>query len=512
MATREEIKSTYLNKPSTMLFKEPFTRGIIRNTYSSGLGTANCNDKVPVTLPNISYNTVTQEQFLKELNPMSHDIIDDENVPSICVKLRGRGGGFQEMKYPRMPLAIQQNIKDSKVMHLCANKMNFTLMDNKPTEQQKNDFILFKQYWDLRNQDGMKYKMVDKALSVGDCGLLYYLDYKGRIKSRILAFPKYTIIPINDNNGDRLLECVYYSDKEFDRIDVYDDLYIYRFINKKRDNIKEGEDSFYLESTPTLHGFKEIPLISKRCEVAWNNVQSLIEHKEIIYNIYNVIQKRQGWGILFLKGNLSNKLDVMNGSLIAKAQGLDTEKSDMKYLTPPTGEGMRQAMELLDEEIQKGAGYTSILPKDIKSAGDISGVAVQLTMTLDNQTSSLLVIDWQNVADKMTRLFKYGLALELVNEKIQPCAITDFENLHINAKFKTWRPFSESEYNNMLISLKQAGLISEKTGIEKNTESSPDEYERRLEEIKVEEEKLAKANQVNVSKINVSKTENVEEI
>ena len=487
MTNREKTKLQYLSEPSSMLYKPPFKRGMNRQYWRGNYDTAEYNERVQVSLPDISYMTVPQKRFLMELDPMSHDIIDDVNVPSICVKLQGKGGGYQEIKYPRMPLPIQKNIKDSKAMHLCANKMVFTLMDKRPTAKQKSDFVIFKQFWDLRNQDGMKYKMVDTQLGVGDAGLLYYFDYKGRIKSRILSYPKYTLIPINDDNGDRLLECVYYADKEFDRLDVYDDTYIYRFINKVRtDADVDSEDSFYLESNPTAHGFDEIPLITKRGDVAWNDVESLIETKEIIYNIYNVIQKRQGWGILFLRGSIGQKLDVLNGSLIAKANGVDSEKADMKYLTPPTGEGMKQAMDSLDEEIQKGAGFTSILPKDVKTGGDISGVAVQLTMTLDNQTSNLLVIDWQNVADKMVRLFKQGLAKELVANGIQETAITDFENLHINAKFKPWRPFSETEYNNMLVSLKRAGLISEKTGVEKNTESSPDEEERIEEEKKAE--------------------------
>lgn len=481
MATREEIKNEYLLHPSTLLYKEPFKRGI-RRVGSSYESTADCNEKVQVTLSRISYITVTQDKFLEELDPMSHEVLEDVNVPSICVKLEGNNG-YREIKYKRSSLPIQKNIKDSKTMHLCANKMVFTLMDKRPTARQKSDYILFKQYWDLRNQDGMRYKMVDTQLSVGDVGLLYYWDFEGNIKSRLLSYPQYVLVPINDNNGDRLLECVYYSDKDFERIDVYDNQYIYRYTNQYINGV-ETEEGFHLEGLPVKHGFSEIPLITKRGDVAWNNVQTLIEQKEIIHNIYTVIQKRQGWGILFLKGNLSNKLDMLNGSIIAKAgkSGIGDEESDMKYLTPPTGEGMEKAMEKLDEEIQRGAGFTLILPKDIKTGGDISGVAVQLTMTLDTQTSNLLVIEWQNVADKMTRLFKEGLAKELVAKGIQPTAITDFENLHINAKFKPWRPFSETEYNNMLVSLKAAGLISEKTGIEKNTESSPDEEERRAEE------------------------------
>ena len=48
----------------------------------------------------------------------------------------------------------------------------------------------------------------------------------------------------------------------------------------------------------------------------------------------------------------------------------------------------------------------------------------------------------------------------------------------IHSKFRIWKPFSESEYNLMLATLKGAGLLSVRTGIERNTESAPDELAR----------------------------------
>ena len=48
---------------------------------------------------------------------------------------------------------------------------------------------------------------------------------------------------------------------------------------------------------------------------------------------------------------------------------------------------------------------------------------------------------------------------------------------------KIWRPFNEYEYNQMLISMKSAGIISTKTAVEKNTVSTPDEEMRLASEI-----------------------------
>ena len=76
------------------------------------------------------------------------------------------------------------------------------------------------------------------------------------------------------------------------------------------------------------------------------------------------------------------------------------------------------------------------------------------------------------------RLFKEGIGKELVNSGEDSTAYTRFMKLPIYSKFRIWRPFSESEYNQMLATLKGAGLLSVRTGIELNTASAPDELAR----------------------------------
>ena len=89
----------------------------------------------------------------------------------------------------------------------------------------------------------------------------------------------------------------------------------------------------------------------------------------------------------------------------------------------------------------------------------------------------------------MTRLFKFGLAVELVNSGENPTAITDFDNLDINAKFQVWRPFNEYEYNQMITILTGAGVLSKESGIELNTLSKPDEKMRMQKETEEAERK-----------------------
>lgn len=474
MENYKKLISDLLKDPERLKQKKPFVRGTVRETTPIDDKLVLGNEFISALLPSQKFHCVSQETFQNELDPNAHDVLFDDNIPSICLKTKNNG--YQEIKFSKMAVPFQRNIKNKQLLHLTGNNLVFTLVETNPSDTQRNNFVTFKQYWDLRNQDGMKNKMVDTQLSYGDAGLLYYFDYKGRIKSRILSYADgYVLCPHNDQNGDRILESVYYIKDNVEYIDSYDETYMYRY---KKDLIVNGsEESGWVLEAPVAHGFDEIPLITKRGDVAWNNVQNIITSYEILYNVFNAIQRRHGWGLLYVKGKFKNNAEKIAGSVILNDTSLEG-KGDAKFLTPPTPQGTLDTLQLMLETIQLGSSTTFILPKDVKTGGDISGIAIQLTQSLDIENALQKVIDWQNVADKMVRLFKYGLSKELVAKGENKTAITDFEDIHINAKFKVWKPMNDYEYNQMLTILTGAGILSKETGIEKNTESSPDELIR----------------------------------
>lgn len=481
MEYNEQIKKL-ISEPERLIIKKPFTRGAEtpRDVFE---GQVKVGERKTAKLPTRLSRAVSQELFMNELDPNCHAVLFDENIPSICVKIQD--GDYREIRHRRMAIPIQRLIKDKQVMHLANNPMLFTLMDVSPTAVQTNGFITFKQYWNLRNQDGMKVKMVDAQKSCGDAGLLYYFDYKGRIKSRILSFADgYVLCPHNDDNGDRILESVYYQSGDTEYIDSYDDTYMYRWT--RTEGTDNAENNGWKFSLSEEHGFSEIPLITKRGKVAWDAVQPIIEVYEEIYNVFNAIQKRFGWGILYIKGQFSEKAKKIAGSVILNDNSLEG-KGDAKYLTPPTPQGMIDTLNLLLESIQLGSSTTFLMPKDIKTGGDIAGITVKLVQSLDMENALQEAVEWQNVADKMVRLFKEGLAKELVNSGKNKQAVTDFASLNIHGQFKVWEPQSDSEYNQMLIQLAGSGLISKETGIELNTASKPDEKARLRREVEEEQ-------------------------
>lgn len=484
MKKREEYVKEFVSKPELLLTKKPFTRGADNEEGGDDNRTVGVNGKIDARLPKYKRRVVSQEQFMRELDPNCHDCLFDENIPSICVKIADND--FREIKYTRTAIPFQKIIRNKQVLHLTGNPMQFTLSEQNPTDKQMSDFMLFKDAWEERNQDGMKKLFAEKQLSLGDAGLLYYFDQDGKIKSRVLSYDEgYVLLPHNDENGDRVVEAVYYMSGEKEYIDMYDKEMHYRFTNTITDSKPITEETITSETStwrlesgfPVAHGFNEIPLITKRGDVAWNDVQTLIDNYEVLYNVFNAIQKRFGWGLLYIKGRFNENAKKIAGSVVLNDTSLEG-KGDAKFLTPPSPENTIMTLEKIEDNIKIGSSTTFILPKDVKTSGDISGIAIQLTQSLDIEKAEQNAKSYQNVANKMVRLFKHGLAVELVKDDKDKHAVTEFDQLRISAKFKVWRPFSASEYNQMLVQLHGAGLISTKTGIEKNTESTPDEYAR----------------------------------
>ena len=455
--------------------KRPFLRGGSVAPESSLDGSEiYLGERQTATLPRVRKDVVTQDRFVRELDPNSHDVIFDDNLPSICVKVNDKD--YRDVRFKRIGLGLQASIRNKKTLALCGNPRVITFNNANPSERDMENFAELKLAWLERNMDGLGTRAAYGQMSYGDVGLLMYMNEQNRICGRVLSYGDgYVIISHNDDNGDRVMECVYYADEnDVEHIDCYDDTFLYRIYGS------DDEEGWGVKEV-VPHGFSEIPLITKRGDVAWNNVQGLIEDIEILWNLFIVIQKRHGWGILYIRGNINENVKRIAGSIILQDTSLDGTGT-AEFKTPPTPEYMIQTLDALLEQLQRDASVTFILPKDISTGGDVSGIAMQMTRSLDIEWATSESIEWQNFASKQMRLFKEGLARELVLNGKNPTAITDFADMRVSCKYKMWQPFDESTYNQMLTTMKQGGIISQQTAVEKNTVSTPDEMLRVLSE------------------------------
>lgn len=512
---RKQVEAL-LSQPDLLLKKKPFYRQIKRTAKSHT--PIDQTGTITATLPAIQRYPVTQEQFARELDVYSHDVLFDENIPSITIKLND--GGYLDIEQKRMGVPFQVLIRDKQVRHLCVNQVAHTLLNTDPTEAQQKLFIRYKQAWAVKNQEGAKTKMVQTQKSFGDAGLLYFIGEDDKLHTKNISFEDgYVIITHKNAAGKHILECLYYSVTDLEGnqtvyLDCYDDEKMTRFTQ----TIDAGgtmTNSGWVRHKAEIHGFSENPLITKRGEVAWNRGQTSIESYESLYNVFIVIQKKHGWGIIYVKGKFNQNGQRIAGNVILNDTTMDPA-ADAKVLDPAKVDGIVETLKTLKETIEISCGTTFILPDDIKISGDTSGLAVEMTQELDMATAQDGVIEWQNVASKMARLFKEGMGIELVRSGENPKAMSEFEKLNIHAEFRVWKPKSEEAHNQMLTTLYSGGHggISRQTYVEANTVSAPDEMARirkEHEESMREQERQAKEALKNNPNATEEVIENVEE-
>lgn len=144
----------------------------------------------------------------------------------------------------------------------------------------------------------------------------------------------------------------YRTEDNVRHIDAYDKTYHYHFTDVFVQDVDTNEvlKGWCLESKE-VHGFSESPLVTKRGDVAWNNGQDLIELFEIIYNLFAVIQKRHGWGILYIKGKLNETAKKIAGSIILNDTSIEGNGS-AEFKTPPSPQNMIEFMQSILDQLQ----------------------------------------------------------------------------------------------------------------------------------------------------------------
>lgn len=481
------MNEKYLKNPELLLLKKPFTRGGDYEESNSGESSIDKNTMLTAELPQDEGKPISQSQYLREYDPTRHDIHFNKSIPSIVAEMKD--GSTYELKFNRVAIPYQKNIHAKQVQHMCGNNMKFLLINQEPSESQKNTYKQFKEQWLLRGMEHQKMKFVSRQKSTGDSAMVFSM-YEGKLNVRVLSYKEgYTIIPQYDDYSNIESISLYYKRAEGYYIDTYDSTHMYR--HYKSSKTSEGTNPEWELIFNTLHNFDQIPIVYKRGYVAWEMSQSIIEAYEILYNIDMVIKKRHGWGKLYIKGNIDKKMDQLNGSIIL-SDSHPEGKGDAKYLTPPNAEGITELMKGLKQNIQIASSTTFILPDDINVSGDVSGVAVKLTQSMDYELAIQTARDYANEANSMKNLFIQGLSKETNSSfKLDKTA-------SILAEFDIWMPQNDEAIYNTLLQLHGVGLTSTETATSLIGHNAPDELER-LKKQKAEDAETEKEKNVDMS-------------
>ena len=486
----------YLEEPSRLELKKPFTRGGKLEDKSS-FTDITITTKKTFSQTDLRLNEITQDTYIQEYDPSLHRILFNKSIPHIAVNVGDTTIPIDDLT---MTAAYQKNIHSAHVLHLANNPMEFILCNNTQgknrnwigklidsikgnnVENDGNEITLLfqevKQEWLIRNMESIKYDVISKQQKVADVGLLYSFDkIKNKTNCKVYSYDEgYTIVPNYNEFGEQVSCSICYNTDDGNLIiDTYDDTYHYR-IHQAQDG-EESETGWIIEKK--AHGFSRCPLLYKRGKVAWEYAESTIEMWELMTNINAVALKRFGTFGLVLIGEMDKNSFIRDSSTLIINLSADTSngKQDAKTITFPEPQKMIEYLDYLETKISIFSSVSFITPKDITATGS-GGNGIFLAMKNDLALATQSVADWSDFTNDMIYLFQEGLSLESGQTN-------KYTGLKICARLKPWS--LESETTKITNLAMESKWLSRQSIIEKSPDAAPDEMERIYNEAKMEQ-------------------------
>ena len=372
--------------------KKPFTRGANEEFIRLFRFDVMDNEELIAEIPAFAGKTISQSQYILELDPNSHAIMYNDDLP----RLSGNpNASWDEANPYRAAFSFQSEVLSQHNQYVNTKGMKFTLLNTRPTEQVHDTFVQIKDEWVDRNMDIYKERIYVEQKSVGDAALVFYFDKKGRFRTRLLSYRDgYQLIPQYDENGDLMLFSVYYKSEGKLRIDTYDDKQIYKFQHVDKD---------WMLIDVVKHDFEDIPVVYKRGDVAWEKGQVLIDIYELLYNIYMIIEKKVGFPILYIIGKPS--LERRNDTAVMlKESSVEDSNADAKFLNPSEPKGFQELLSDLFKKIQICTSSVLVSADEIKITADVSGVAMKMLREAIYKRAQEDIRDYDEVADKNVQI------------------------------------------------------------------------------------------------------------
>ena len=496
-----------------LLTKKPFTRILPDGHYDHGY-VWNELSEVPVKHDHLRRKIVTQEDFLRELDPAGHLINDKELFPDVWQQNEDDGRWYIQ-EIPRYSFSYQQIILVKHLTHLCGNDIQFELSDKNIDENTQKVFDAFKNGWANKNMEVAWYQLAKSVKATGDGAFVGFLD-KGTFGWKVLSFL----------NGDKLyphynlrtgkLETFartysnYAEDGSITKryIDVWDDTYYYRFVaDGDPTNILEkakqlifklfNTDGYQLEWMEA-HGFDSIPVAYMRDEngPCWTFSEETIENYEIAFS--NLAHSNHDFGlpIMYVKGEGSEEVTTKDMSYASKIMLLPSD-GEIGFLNRQDASNAYKAeLDKLEDNIYKQS--FAVKTPELKS-GDTPGVSLKIMYSDAYEKAMNDAQEYDAPVDKMITIFSWGYGIE-----------AEMRLAFLNTNFRHYiEPYIHLNVSELTQNLNTAvigGFLSKQTASEKLPYSTPQEWSRiqaekkeeQLQELLLEEQRLEIQNAANV--------------
>lgn len=488
----EVIKKNQLRE---LLTKKPFTRIKSDGHYNHGERFGNVMEET--NIPDyVRRKIVTQEDFLRELDPYGHLINDREYFPDIYRKNPDDGKWYLE-EVPRYAFAFQSVILYKHLTHLTGNDIQFELADKKDDNNARHIYNAFKRGWQERNMETAWYQLAKSVKATGDGAFVGFMN-NGKFAWKVLSFLKGDkLFPHYDTKTGELnlLARTYCNFDETGKIinrfiDVWDNEFYYCF---KRDGEADTAIEKFKQATLSLfnmnsyvliekekHGFENIPVSYKRDDMGacWTLSQESIDNYEMAFSRMAQSNHDFGLPIMYVKGEGSEEVATQDMSHASKIFFLPSD-GEMGFLNrQDASNGYEKELSVLEKQI-----YTqsfAVTPPELKS-GDLPAAALKILYSPAYEKAMSDANEFDGAIDKMVEIFSLGYGIETGKQ-------LDFKNTPISHYIKPYVHLNETELTTNLSMQVQNGYLSKQTASEKSVYATPQEWDRVLSEKKSEQE------------------------
>lgn len=477
-----------------ILTKKPFTRVLPDGHYDHGYV---WNDVSEIAIPpdQLRRKIVTQEDFMRELDPAGHIINDKELYPDIWQQ-NEEDGRWYIQEIPRYAFSFQQIILVKHLTHLCGNDIQFELSDKNVTDTTQDVFNAHRNGWANKNMEVAWYQLAKSVKATGDGAFVGFMD-NGKFGWKTLSFL----------NGDKLYPhydlrtgklsifartyCNYAENGSVTKryIDVWDDTYYYRFVadgdpTSILDKAKQvifkifSVDGYKLEAKEA-HGFDDIPVSYKRDDngPCWTFSEESIENYEVAFS--NLAHSNHDFGlpIMYVKGEGSEELTTNDMSYASKIMILPSD-GEIGFLNrQDASNAYKTELDQLEDMIYKQS--FAVKTPELKS-GDTPGVSLKIMYSDAYEKAMNDSQEYDDAIDKMIDIFTWGYGIECEQRLA-------FINTNIRHYIEPYIHLNVTELTTNLNTAVVGGFLSKQTASEKLPYATPQEWQRILAEKKEEQ-------------------------
>ena len=444
----------------------------------------------------LNYDIVTQEDFLRELDPNSHAINDREIYQTWMQS--DENGLYYETEWERHAFAFQQEILEDRLVRLTGNDIQFDLSDRTEKDDTRQDFYKFKTAWAEKSMERAWYEMAKSVLATGDAAFVGIMD-DGKFYWKVFTFLKGDVLyPHYDRKTGRLsIFARQYSDYDDQGnvrkyVDVWDKTYYYRFV----ENVTPDGDpnmpsdtetidyvgnfsieGYVLDAKPEAHGFNEIPIAYRRCDTGpcWSRSQETIEHYELAFSRLAQSNSAFGLPILSITQGSGRKVEELTMGDMSYAAKIFLVPSDGKAEFLQRQDASTAYKAQLDELKRKIYEQSMVVKAPELKSGDTPTAAIKLLYSDSYNKAMNETQEFDEVIDKMVSIFSWGAGIEYETR-------LKFINLPLSHFCIPFIPISEGELATILATGVQNGFCSKQTASEKFPYATPQEWSRLMAE------------------------------